>query len=298
MKASIVIGTFNGGKKISLLLDALLKQSAREFEVIVVVDGSTDNTFEVVDKYKVSFKKLRIIVQENCGRSKVRNRGACEALAEIVIFYDDDMIPYKDSVQKHIEFHLKYNGLLCGNQIELSSNGKTDIQNYKAYLTKVWTKKYNEELTLLDNSNLFFTAANASIRKELFRSLNGFNEKLTDAEDHDLASRAISNNVNVFFDKSNKAVHRDLITCRSYIERLRLYAKAHAKLKMDHPERYETSVKKDFITRAIYKICALPFLVTLIDKQIFKLLLPKKIRYKFYDVVIQALAREYPDVLL
>jgi glycosyltransferase involved in cell wall biosynthesis len=298
IEASVIIPTYNGEKKISNVLNGLLRQTFKEFEVIVVIDGSTDNTLEVVERFRPSFTHLKIIGQSNQGRSKVRNRGVLDAAGDLIIFYDDDMVPFDDSVERHIEFHKTHKGIVSGFSLECQSPGKTDIQNYKAHLSKVWTTKYSDGVTRLNLSILFFTAANASIKKNLFDLLGGFNENLTDAEDHDLACRALIKNIPVFFDKDNRAVHNDLISCQSYIKRLRLYAIAHAQLKKYHPERYSDARKKNLFKRIIYRIFAIRLWVSLIDREVFVWLLPQKIRYKLYDVVIQALGIEYPDVVV
>ncbi len=91
--ASIVIPTFNGAKRISKCLDALLGQVAgREIEVLVVDDGSTDNTAEIVARYPT----VRLIRQANAGPAIARNLGASEAHGDILLFTDDDCVPMPD----------------------------------------------------------------------------------------------------------------------------------------------------------------------------------------------------------
>lgn len=87
---SIIIPTFNGASRIGNCLDALLKQTARDnAEIIVVNDGSTDNTAEVVGRYP----GIRLISQANAGPAAARNRGASEARGTILLFTDDDCVP-------------------------------------------------------------------------------------------------------------------------------------------------------------------------------------------------------------
>lgn len=299
MTSSVIISTYNGEKKIGNLLNALLQQTDQSSEVIVVIDGSNDDTLDVVRSFERKFSgRLRIIVQENRGRAGVRNRGAKEANGDILIFYDDDMTPWRDSIQRHKSFHENHHAVVSGNSVEPIEPAKTDIQNYKGYLTERWTEKYNEGTTPLRESNFFFTAANCSVRKEVFQLLSGFDERLTDAEDHDFGYRALKAGIPVVFDKSNKAFHHDPITCISYIKRLRAYANAHTTLSGLYPDRYKkTQMSSTAIKRMVYKLFAFAFWPHLIDKGGFTFL-PKKQRYKFYDVVIQALAVEYPQVHL
>ena len=91
--ASIVIPTFNGASRIGNCLDSLVKQTAgRDVEILVVDDGSTDNTANVVSGYS----SVRLITQANAGPASARNRGAQEAQGTILLFTDDDCVPMPD----------------------------------------------------------------------------------------------------------------------------------------------------------------------------------------------------------
>jgi GT2 family glycosyltransferase len=91
--ASIVIPTFNGAARIGNCLTGLLGQTAgRNVEILVVDDGSKDNTAEVVGRYP----GVRLISQANTGPAAARNHGAREAQGGIVLFTDDDCVPMPD----------------------------------------------------------------------------------------------------------------------------------------------------------------------------------------------------------
>jgi glycosyltransferase involved in cell wall biosynthesis len=86
---SIIVPTFNGVRRIGACLNALLHQStARDFEILVVDDGSTDGTADVVRRYP----EVRLICQANAGPAAARNRGARAALGSIILFTDDDCV--------------------------------------------------------------------------------------------------------------------------------------------------------------------------------------------------------------
>jgi GT2 family glycosyltransferase len=90
---SIVIPTFNGASRIGNSLDALLKQTPRRnVEILVIDDGSTDSTRQVVGRYP----DVRLISQANAGPATARNRGAVEATGSILLFTDDDCVPMPD----------------------------------------------------------------------------------------------------------------------------------------------------------------------------------------------------------
>ena len=70
---SVIIPTYNGAHKILNVLKALEQQSYCDFETLVVIDGSTDNTADVVSNATLNLTSLRIVQQKNKGRVAVRN---------------------------------------------------------------------------------------------------------------------------------------------------------------------------------------------------------------------------------
>lgn len=287
-KASVVIPTYNGVHKIVNALKSLEHQTYSDFETIVVIDGSTDATLEVLNQTSYHLTSMNIIVQENGGRSKVRNRGVRESESEIIIFMDDDMRFTPEVVEQHLRHHQSYaNSILAGIPIEDPSRTKNDIQSYKRHLSLNWIEKFDKGLNKLDEKNLFLTTANMSMSKKLFLQLGGFDESLTDAEDKKLGLKALELGVDLFLDKNIIGWHDDFITCRSYIMRRREYERAQMAANLGTP------ISK--FKKLIYFPFAQKYLVRLIDKNYFINFLPRIIRYRFYTLVIWGLSRYYPN---
>jgi GT2 family glycosyltransferase len=291
---SIIIPTYNGVGKILNVLQALEKQTFTDFEVIVVVDGSTDNTLQVLTGYNFSFEHFRVIEQENRGRAGSRNRGATEAEGKLLIFFDDDMRPLPDCVEWHVQHHQKYlQTIAVGDVPEDLVLMQTDFQHYKAHLSRKWTLPLQENEGIMQNP--YLTAANFSIPKSLFDQLGGFDERLTDAEDFDLAVRALRKEVPVYFLPQAIGWHDDFITCRSYIRRLRQYQKAHEQLRQLKPEfypqhqQYQAAPKKGW-KKEVYRLFSYDFWVRWVDDTGFLLILPRQFRYQLYDLITTAQA--------
>lgn len=285
MSVSVIIPTYNGAHKLPGVLIALSKQTYKDFRIIIVVDGSTDETPTVLESFNKTFALFKIVYQQNRGRSGVRNKGFENTLDDIIIFYDDDVVPAADSVERHVRFHHNHSGICSGSVFEKFDSKKSDIFNYKAYLSRKWFTPYSDGLSQLTKSNLFFSAANCSIKRDTFITLNGFNEKLTDCEDYDLAVRALQKDIPIYLDRNNEAFHIEEITIVSLIIRQRQYLKA----KGNRFERTSLKFKRIFI----YWFFSFKFWISIIGQDRLTIL-PRKSRYWLYDKVVFAWSVVFP----
>jgi len=94
---SVIIPTYNSAKQLPATLDAALSQSMKDVEVIVVDDGSTDNTMRVLESYR---DRITIIRQEHAGRCAARNHGFAVSKGEYVIFLDAAAVMRPDMLEK------------------------------------------------------------------------------------------------------------------------------------------------------------------------------------------------------
>lgn len=88
-KFSLIIPAYNVEKYIKKCLDSVLNQTYNNYEIIIINDGSTDNTSKILESYK-SNKKIKIINQENKGLSSARNTGVSNAKGDYILFIDSD----------------------------------------------------------------------------------------------------------------------------------------------------------------------------------------------------------------
>lgn len=99
-KVTIIIPAYNSQEYIERCLDSVLVQTFRDFEVLVINDGSTDNTGEVVKGYAEKNKQIRYVEQKNMGVAKTRNKALKLANGEFVAFLDNDDFIDNDYIEK------------------------------------------------------------------------------------------------------------------------------------------------------------------------------------------------------
>ena len=111
-KFSIIVPIYNAEKYLSECLDSILFQNYEHFEVIMVDDGSTDNSNEICQFYCNKDDRFKLIVQKNQGVSSARNKALELVTGNFILFVDSDDILLSNSL-KFIEKKIKDNDLLC-----------------------------------------------------------------------------------------------------------------------------------------------------------------------------------------
>jgi glycosyltransferase involved in cell wall biosynthesis len=88
MKLSVVMAVFNGAPALPATLDSILGQTERDFELIVIDDGSTDATPSILSDYAARDPRLRVMLQTNAGLTRALIRGCAEARADVIARHD------------------------------------------------------------------------------------------------------------------------------------------------------------------------------------------------------------------
>lgn len=99
-KVSIVVPVYNVEKYLSLCLDSLINQTLKDIEIIVINDGSTDNSLKIIEEYAQKDFRIKVVNQENAGPSKARNEGLKIAVGEYITFVDSDDWVDNDFIEK------------------------------------------------------------------------------------------------------------------------------------------------------------------------------------------------------
>ena len=155
---SVIIPVYNGEKYISECIESVLKQTFRDFEIIVINDGSTDNTAEICRK----FKNIRYFYQENKGVSKAREKGLQVSKGEYITFIDSDDTIKSDFLETML-CEMENCDIVCCNSIdeieyksdiyinedEILTDKERIYKDYfslKRYTTCIWGKLFKRSI--------------------------------------------------------------------------------------------------------------------------------------------------------
>lgn len=174
---SVIIPTFNRGWIVGEAIESVRSQTYRNFECIVVDDGSTDNTRDILEKFK---DDIIVIRQSNKGVSAARNKGVSFSRGSLISFLDSDDLwkPEKLAVQTAF-FALHPETQVCQtDEIWIRRGARV---NPKKYHQKPSGMIYVPSLSLC-----LVSPSAVMMKKDLFETTGGFDENLPACEDYDL----------------------------------------------------------------------------------------------------------------
>ena len=214
IQISVIVPTFNAKSRLLLLINSLKNQTCKNFELIVVDDGSTDGTREAVMGLKnvISFS-LHYYYLDNTdifGAGIARNFGANYAKGEVLLFLDQDCVAESHLIENHLKHHKDKSTVLGYYAGYGNSNKNYDFLKLEEYV------KNNQKIPAIEEfrHELFenkrnkdawkcFVSAHFSIKKQIFDFIN-FDESFTQwgCEDIDLGYRLHKEGIKIYFENN------------------------------------------------------------------------------------------------
>ncbi len=218
-QVSVIIPTYNRAQKVLRAVRSVLNQTFLDFELIVVDDGSTDDTAGVLSRYK---EKIHYLYQPNKGPSSARNLGVMESSGEYLAFLDSDdyWLPQKLATQIQF-FHTHPQALICQTDEQWYRRGKR--VNPKKIHMKPSGHMFEASLKLC-----LISPSAVMMKRWLFEQAGGFDEALPACEDYDLWLR-ITKDYPVYLIERPLVIkeggHKDQLSARYWgMDRFRIYA--------------------------------------------------------------------------
>ncbi|WP_368914566.1 glycosyltransferase [Exiguobacterium acetylicum] len=183
-KVSVIIPTYNRSEYLKFALDSVLNQTYSNIEIIVVNDGSTDDTENILKNYKDSIK---YVYKENGGKSTAINVGMSLVSGKYVCILDDDDIALSKKIELQVRKFQKNKNLgLIHTSATYFKEVDKDFIHLGMYDANKFNKKNALDLHLL--GNIFFTPT-VMVRKECYDKVGSWDETMIRAQDYDMWMR-------------------------------------------------------------------------------------------------------------
>ena len=248
---SVIIPTFNSAKQLSDCLKSLETQTMDQgsYQVIVVDDGSTDDTRSIVAKYSAKY-----VYQANQGPAVARNHGVTEAQGEIVLFTDADCMPQANWIEEMIK------PLDDSQVVGVKGAYKTDQKELMARLVQIeYEDKYErmKKFKYID----FIDTYSAAYRKDVYIKYGGFDERYPKAsvEDQEFSFRLFRDGYKMVFNSSAIVYHRHSARLIDYLKKKYKIAFWKVLLLKRHPGKVKTDTHtpQTLKIQIIFALCAL-----------------------------------------
>ena len=168
IKVSVVIPVYNAQNYLNRCLDSIINQTLKELEIITVNDGSTDDSLNILNRYKIQDNRIKIIDQKNSGTGIARNNGIKIAKGEYITFIDADDTIEETMIEKLYKKILQEQSdmVVCNiNRVDSKLGKKIGTRVYSdidkvtffkyilsfQYKSFVWAKLYKKSLFLTNN---------------------------------------------------------------------------------------------------------------------------------------------------
>ncbi len=224
---TVIIPTRNRAAKLAATLKCLCQQTlgVQSFEVVVVDNGSSDHTEEVLLQFEKRFSAWRVVRESTPGAATARNRGVEVSSGKILLFLDDDILADSRLLEEHLKSHHSFlHSCVLGSIRFPWSNS-----NHKHSFLEQCLIDHPELLQSFDFPDpenvpfLHFYTANLSLSGSLFKKVGGFDEAFTSCgfEDIDFGYRLNLLGQRLVFNPRASALHDPPLTFPEFAQRRR-----------------------------------------------------------------------------
>ncbi len=187
VQISVVIPVFNKGFILSETLNSVLQQTFTNYEIIIINDGSTDNSIEVLSDFNDS--RIQIFSQENKGAAAARNLGIKKSKGELIAFLDADDYWFPNHLEEISKLYYDFPN--CGMYCSLYKI-KTTHKHFQKTSFRGIQSGFRGIVNNYFYSNKPFRiswTSSLAITKDILEKFNGFNENITNGQDVELWTR-------------------------------------------------------------------------------------------------------------
>lgn len=238
VKLSIIIPVYNRPDELDELLSSLCNQTYyhQDYEIIVIEDGSTLSSEQIVNRYGYTLRNLRYIEIPNGGPSKARNIGAREARGEYLIILDSDVVLPEKYIEEVIRGLERTDADAFGGP-DAAAPHFTPMQHAISYaMTSIFTTGGIRGGSAKAMERFKPRTFNMGVRRQLFERLGGFSEDMRYGEDIDFSLRMLKAGAKVELLPEAFVYHKRRVNLEQFFQQVRHSGQARIELEKRHPE--------------------------------------------------------------
>ena len=226
--ASVVMTVFNREKIVAHSIKSVLSQSEKNFELIIVENGSTDNSLEVVKKYEKIDNRIKVIeLKKNVGPAEGRNIGVKNTNSNLIFMLDSDDLMLPDALYHQKKFiNSNPEAAVVGCLAEyINTKGEVFGKSSSSFYTK-----NDLDVLIKNNKNIGIIFSGIFFKKDIFNKLGGFDKKHPYAEDLNLWHKFVENDYVILVQKKilvqyriheNSTINKEFVDTQHYADWLK-----------------------------------------------------------------------------
>ena len=241
---SVIVPNYNRSDLISSCLEAINRSSYSNFEIIVVDDGSTDDSIEVIKKHDCRLLKMK----ENRGPAAARNAGAEVARGDIILFTDSDVCLKEDTLRL---INQAFDEVPDASAVVGLPDKHCVFRNLSSRHFNL--RAYFNYINLPDYISHLYTTISA-VKRDAFFDVKGFNPTLTVLEDAELGFRLSERGYKIYFSNKLSVFHHKYVSFLALLQIDLLRTMARVKLMLGRRMLKSVVREKRYITAPITQI--------------------------------------------
>lgn len=199
LSISIVVPLYNKQNAITSTIQSVLDQSVKDYEIVIVDDGSTDNSLEIVHSF--DDERIRVIHKENGGVSSARNTGIKAAKGDYVALLDADDVWDRDYLKEQLRMVADFPDCHMWGINYAETFGGEIVRDVPTGLPKGFRGVVEDYYRIKGRISDLFCSSSVIIKKEAFDKVGFFDERIRYAEDSDMWFRIIARFQVAFYDR-------------------------------------------------------------------------------------------------
>ena len=184
---SVILPVYNQEKYLEETIDSILSQQYSNFELLILDDGSTDNSSAIIRKFQAKDKRVNAHFESNSGKSMSTNLLVTKAKGELCAFLDADDVMLEDRLLKQVEFHQANPDIAASSCHCFYINENGNMFGVQRYSIGIQVAQYNKPFT--NEEFIICSYTGLMVKKKVYLEIDGLRKQFEPCEDFEFFNR-------------------------------------------------------------------------------------------------------------